>query len=759
MGTGRTNDSDAKRRGTRSSRFKSLGETHVRRITFAVAVFVIGTVLALAAQPPGSAASQTPDGAQAQAAPEPRGTHLGFDFPPPRKNSHAPKSQSTAALVFDASQLGSPMLLERGWRVGITPDPGAARPDFDDTKWAVRDAEDAFADVNEDNHGDHHASDSPDDDFKHGQFKLNSGPQKYAWFRLHIKLPEHHGPVFLLVELPTSQSTAINISSTGPPFDIFANGNQIHPEGPHASTPEHYQPISRIYELKVPEDETSLTLVARTLYRPFGYGAYTSFFANRKLRLGHRDELDRALELWNVHGLLERLPRIVISILLLVLAMFLFALYFTQKGHVEYLWLGLHELVMAPLAFIDLAGSSAHLDSLWYAAIYLQLFLISAYLYFEFLIAFLGLRRRWYIWVLRYSAPLLLGVGPSLLLVGQSTLAWILLAVIVPFSLLWIMAWTIFVFLTLIVATVRRNFEAGLLLIPFVLSLVGMIEPILIAAITSMGHENYRSPLTLQAGPVPIHFASIADFVGILVIVLIIFVRFLRINRDQERASSELAAARSVQELMIPHETIHTPGFEVESIYTPAAEVGGDFFHVQSTGDGGLLVVLGDVAGKGLRAAMNVSMLMGALRRTVDRSPARILESLNRVLVGGDSFTTCQAVWFKADGEVVMANAGHLPPYLNSQEVALPGGLPLGFVPEVEYEEVHVYLHPGDRLLLMSDGVVEARGSSGELFGFDRVHNLSGQSAFYIADAAKAFGQEDDITVLTVRRLAQAMAA
>src|ERR1019366_860742 len=103
-------------------------------------------------------------------------------------------------------------------------------------------------------------------------------------------------------------------------------------------------------------------------------------------------------------------------------------------------------------------------------------------------------------------------------------------------------------------------------------------------------------------GPVrvPIKFASIADFVGIFVIVLIIFVRFLRIHHDQERASSELAAARNVQELMIPRERIETPGFEVDSIYSPANEVGGDFFHVQSTGDGGLLVVIGDVAGKGL---------------------------------------------------------------------------------------------------------------------------------------------------------------
>jgi len=156
---------------------------------------------------------------------------------------------------------------------------------------------------------------------------------------------------------------------------------------------------------------------------------------------------------------------------------------------------------------------------------------------------------------------------------------------------------------------------------------------------------------------------------------------------------------------------------------------------------------------------MNVSMLMGALRRIPERSPARILESLNRVLTGSESFTTCQAALFRANGEVVLANAGHLPPYLNSQEVLVPGGLPLGVLPEVSYEEVHLYLHPGDRLLLMSDGVVEARHASGELFGFDRVHNLSGQSAFYIADAAKAFGQEDDITILTIRRLAQAMAA
>src|SRR5206468_2295824 len=154
------------------------------------------------------------------------------------------------------------------------------------------------------------------------------------------------------------------------------------------------------------------------------------------------------------------------------------------------------------------------------------------------------------------------------------------------------------------------------------------LEPFLTSAMSDWSGRTYLSPLTIHAGAVPIHFASIADFTGILVIVLIIFVRFLRIHRDQERASSELAAARSVQELMIPHEKLATPGFEVNTVYNPANEVGGDFYHLQTIGDGGLLLVVGDVAGKGLKAAMNVSMLMGALRKTTEQSPAKILESL-----------------------------------------------------------------------------------------------------------------------------------
>jgi len=655
----------------------------------------------------------------------------------------APKVEAKSA-IFDATSLGSPLKLEKGWRVGVTADPTAASPDFDDSAWAVRDAQNFIADVA-----------GGDEDADHP----NGHDRRFVWFRLHVKLAQNHGPLALLVELPVSQNSSISDGTTGPGIDVFVNGKRIDPEGPHGDNPFRYQAISRVYNLGLAPTDTSATLVVHTPYIPFGMAAYTSFFATRTFRIGDPADLRRSLELWSVHNLFERLPRLVNAILLTVLSFFLLVLYFTQKGHTEYLWLALHELVQAPLGFIELGGAAALLDQIWYQALTVQLVVISAYLYFEFLIAFLSLRRRWYIRLLRYTAPILLAVGPSLLVVGHSKLTGLMVFIIFLCSFFWILGWVLFIFITLIAATLRRNFEAGMLLIPLVLTIVGIAEPILTGGMGDIGGMTYKSPLTLQAGPIPIHFAAIADFAGLLSIIIIIFVRFLRIHHEQERVSGELAAARSVQELMIPREKMETPGYEVDSVYNPATEVGGDFFHIETAVDGGLLVIIGDVAGKGLQAAMNVSMLMGALRRTPDKHPARILESLNRVLLGSESFTTCQAAWFGPDGELVLANAGHLPPYLNTQEVKLPGGLPLGVVSDVHYDEVRLYLHPGDRMLMMSDGVVESREPSGELFGFDRVHNLSNQSAFYIADAAKAFGQEDDITVLTVRRLEQSMAA
>ncbi len=299
----------------------------------------------------------------------------------------------------------------------MTANSAAANPDFDDSIWAthaVGDSLDGLDDLD-------HPSDGKTVNIQ--QWPPAGHGRPYVWFRMHLKLAPHHGPLALLIDLPVSPNTTMSINATGPGVDVFANGKQIQPEGPHGDAPGRYQEISRIYNLPLSPTDTDLVLVARTIYIPFGLSAYTSFFANGTLRLGNPTDLQRALELWTVHSLFERLPRLVNAILFTVLSLFLLALYFTQKGHVEYLWLALHEFIQAPIGFIDLAGTFARLDQLWYAAAVMQLVMISAYLYFEFLIAFLALKKRWYIILLRVTAPVLAGVGPALLLIGSHSLS------------------------------------------------------------------------------------------------------------------------------------------------------------------------------------------------------------------------------------------------------------------------------------------------------------------------------------------------
>jgi serine phosphatase RsbU (regulator of sigma subunit) len=104
-------------------------------------------------------------------------------------------------------------------------------------------------------------------------------------------------------------------------------------------------------------------------------------------------------------------------------------------------------------------------------------------------------------------------------------------------------------------------------------------------------------------------------------------------------------------------------------------------------------------------------------------------------------------------GAVTVANAGHLPPYRNGEELLLEPDLPLGIAEEERYAEHAFHLEQGDQMTLLSDGVVEARDAQGTLFGFEATRAISAQPADAIAAAALEYGQADDITVLTVRRV------
>jgi hypothetical protein len=221
--------------------------------------------------------------------------------------------------------------------------------------------------------------------------------------------------------------------------------------------------------------------------------------------------------------------------------------------------------------------------------------------------------------------------------------------------------------------------------------------------------------------------------------------------RARDALQAEFEAARELQQRLVSP-AVDVPGFRIESVYAPARHVGGDFFYVRPEEDGSILVVVGDVSGKGLRAAMTVNSVMGALRTMPPLAPARILADLSRGLVGHiqGGFVTCCAAKITPAGNLTIANAGHLPPYLDGAEAPVTTALPLGIDSAIVYEETSFILRPASSLTFLSDGVVEAQSATGELFGFDRTAAISTRPAEEIARAAQQFGQEDDITVLTL---------
>jgi sigma-B regulation protein RsbU (phosphoserine phosphatase) len=258
--------------------------------------------------------------------------------------------------------------------------------------------------------------------------------------------------------------------------------------------------------------------------------------------------------------------------------------------------------------------------------------------------------------------------------------------------------------------------------------------------------------------PFPMFGPQLSADLGTIAVLAILVRRFARSRRDEERMDAELEAARVVQKVLIPEEIPAIPGFEVHTAYIPAGQVGGDFFQVVAVKsgphDGAALIVIGDVSGKGMPAAMTVSLLVGTFRTLAQytQSPGEILSKMNQRMLARskDGFTTCLVLRADPDGKVTLANAGHIAPYLAGNEVAVDNGLPLGLAADAVYAESTLQLTEGDRLTLITDGVVEAQSPTRELFGFERTQAISTGSAEAIAHAAQTFGQEDDITVLTL---------
>lgn len=240
--------------------------------------------------------------------------------------------------------------------------------------------------------------------------------------------------------------------------------------------------------------------------------------------------------------------------------------------------------------------------------------------------------------------------------------------------------------------------------------------------------------------------------------------------REKQRVDHELSMARRIQLDLLPKQTPSVPGWEIDVHYQPAREVGGDFYDLLELGGGRLLVVVGDVADKGVPAAMVMATTRTLLRGSarLASGPGDLLARINEQLVPDTPaamFVTCLCLFIDTNaGRVLMANAGHPLPYLRTPQGVgelRARGMPLGLFPGMDYEEVEAVIPAGSSLVLFSDGLVEAHDPQGQMFGgrrvSDRLTSMTGPLVPELLSELAAFTtaaweQEDDVTLMVLTR-------
>jgi phosphoserine phosphatase RsbU/P len=598
------------------------------------------------------------------------------------------------------------------WRISLEDRPEFAQTSFDDHAWKTT-------------------------EMPGGMPYIRSGLTVRGWLRCRVELPPGTDLTQLALTLGVITQSRYEVFIDGarlpssdnltPPLDLWMPRPQTHPitvDGPHTGDSMeiaiHFASIGMNPIWRIPD--TGPFLLTSQSNAPANVGASAI-----------------AMQLTHVDG-----PLYFTVGAFLILAALCIVAWFGDRSRTELLWFTLIALERVWYSAWELAAfSPAHSELpglLDFANEFLALPLLG-----EMVLASLGIQhRRWFralIWVCALPIFLMpLVRTPFLRFLGN------------PFP--WAVSSCIALGL-LIIGIVLHNWwslrhaklslEEHLLRLAFVLP---CLQNVAFWAGYLPGYDLFS--LTLP-GPLPIRPFKFDStwFIIALVIFVLLMRRTLADRRAQQRMAQELEAARQVQHLLVSCCRTMVDPFYVETAYLPAQEVGGDFYYIL---DGRVLIV-GDVSGKGLKAAMLVSLLIGVLLDTPERSPGKVLAAMNNALIGqtDGGFVTCACARFDDTGLATIANAGHLPPYLDGSEAKINSSLPLGIVSGLTYDETSLSVAPNSILTFVSDGVVEAANARRELFGFDRTREISTASARDIVESARAWGQNDDITVVTVR--------
>jgi hypothetical protein len=642
----------------------------------------------------------------------------------------APRPQS--ALVIQGLGRGQ-IKLNGFWQFHTGDDPRWASPSFDDSRWEPITASDSWG-----NQG-------------------HSGYTGFAWYRRHLEISLAPG---------ANTAYALLIPPVDDAYEVYWNGKLIGSYGKLPPGPRWYY-TSFSHAFAVPSANSG-TIAIRVWKSPLLFVDPGSLGGMKEGPpppiLGDADSISAQLAVSNSELTLQYLYDFSLMILYGFVTLVSLLLWSRDRKVGLFLWLGIFTgtpaiLLMLQEFLISISyGWGRGLNQPIYALNHISLWFLLLYL------LRLDGNRRLFRWtralaICTFAAGILDGglaffwgsAGPWMQGADTVLTLIILLVEVLPF--------------VIVAIGVRQRLDHANLVVAISALVSQMIDTVAFAGAAGQRFTHWtlfeivNRPLLSVDGVIfqPAQLAAIALFISIIYAVY-------RYNMEQRSRQllleREMHSAREIQQVLIPEALPSLEGFAITSAYRPALEVGGDFFQIIREESGSTIIALGDVSGKGMKAAMNVSLIVGVLRSLSDAcvNPGEMLETLNRCLYGRlqGGFVTAILLRLETNGNVTLANAGHLPPFLNQQELEMEGALPLGLLPSITYDEVSMRLHPGDQLSLYTDGLLEARSTTGELYGFERLHRLlaSRPSAQQATDAAVSFGQEDDITVVTLTRLA-----
>jgi len=610
----------------------------------------------------------------------------------------------TACLLVgqtvDVQSLYQPAPLSGNWKHHDGDDPRWANPQFDDSAWVTVPI--------------------PAPEVR--------APLQKCWYRFHVQLPQN---------LPEEQ-LAILIGPFGNAYayELFVDGRRVGGQGDLHRAPWGLH-TATVAAFNLPSRQRNLFIALRVTSALAPYG-YLPDAGHRVSWIGTRQAIALRAQAWRSEQLANVLPLLMISSAIVICAAFFVILPLWRRDSPEYFWFGLFLFSTlcgtVPVAYPEPFGFESSLALAWFVILTAGPPGAICFLYLTKTL--FASRLTWLAWLLALLCLALLALPLARFAAGSPMELKTVLALLAGLAVLmglqyYEVGWR---------ASTSPGGLRGLH--------ITMICYLLLQLLQFAGFfVTFNEELMVQG--FLIRACSLLVFAFAMSILM--NQRSAALLGERQRIGQELVAAAEVQALMLSASSGGQSKLRIEPLYLPASEVGGDFYQILDADDGSRLVLVGDVSGKGLRAAMLVSLVAGVLRNRRTQRPGAILAELNAALAGrmGGGFVTCCCARFDPDGLVIVSNAGHPPPYADGLEVAVEAGLPLGIMSAVDYSESRC---SGNYFTFVSDGVVEAENAQRELFGFDRTREISTKSPQEIAEAAKAWGQNDDITVVTVRR-------